>query len=98
MVDTLDGIEEDFEEKAENIAAFIKSLSAEAEDLKAEESALSKRRKAKENQITYLKAYLIDNMTAIGRKLIDKPKSKDITQKQSGIGRDCQRKGVYQMG
>ena len=37
--DTLDGIEEDFEEKAENIAAFIKSLSAEAEDLKAEESA-----------------------------------------------------------
>lgn len=74
--DTLDGIEEDFEEKAENIAAFIKSLSAEAEDLKAEESALSKRRKAKENQITYLKAYLIDNMTAIGRKLIDKPKAR----------------------
>ena len=42
----------------------------------AEESALSKRRKAKENQITYLKAYLIDNMTAIGRKLIDKPKAR----------------------
>ena len=74
--DTLDGIEEDFEEKAENIAALIKSLKAETESLKAEEAALSKRRKAKENQITYLKAYLIDNMTAIGRKLIDKPKAR----------------------
>lgn len=56
--DTLDGIEEDFEEKAENIAA------------------LSKRRKVKENQKKYLETYLIDNMTAIGRKLIDKPKAR----------------------
>ena len=74
--DTLDGIEEDFEEKAENIAALIKSLKAETESLKAEEAALSKRRKVKENQKKYLETYLIDNMTAIGRKLIDKPKAR----------------------
>ena len=57
--DTLDGIEEDFEEKAENIAALIKSLKAETESLKAEEAALSKRRKVKENQKKYLETYLI---------------------------------------
>ena len=71
--DTLSGIEEEFEVKAENIGAYVKALTAAAKDLKAEEDALAKRRKAKEKQAERLKKYLLENMQAIGRKKIDRP-------------------------
>lgn len=71
--DTLSGIEEEFEVKAENIGAYIKALTAAAEDLKAEETALAKRRKTKEKQAEWLKKYLLESMQAIGRKKIDRP-------------------------
>ena len=71
--DTLEGIEAEFDAKAENIGAYIKALTAEAAALKAEESALAKRRKSKETQIKWLKQYLLDNMQAIGRTKIDRP-------------------------
>ena len=64
--DTLSGIEEEFEVKAENIGAYIKYL-------KAEEEVLSKRRKAKEKQAEWLKKYLLESMQAIGRTKIDRP-------------------------
>ena len=71
--DTLSGIEEEFEVKAENIGAYIKELTAAAKYLKAEEEALSKRRRAKEKQAEWLKKYLLESMQAIGRKKIDRP-------------------------
>lgn len=71
--DTLSGIEEDFEIKAEQIAAYVKALRAEAKTLKAEEAILAKRRKAKEKQAEWLKKYLLESMQAIGRKKIDRP-------------------------
>lgn len=71
--DTLSGIEEEFEVKAENIGAYIKELTAAAKYLKAEEEALSKRRRAKEKQAEWLKKYLLDSMQDIGRKKIDRP-------------------------
>lgn len=71
--DTLSGIEEEFEVKAENIGAYIKELTAAAKYLKAEEEALSKRRKAKEKQAEWLKKYLLESMQDIGRKKIDRP-------------------------
>lgn len=74
--DTLSGIEEEFDVKAENVAAYIKGLKAEADALKAEETALNRRRKAKENQIERLKAYLLENMKLINRQKIDTPKAK----------------------
>lgn len=74
--DTLDGIEQEFEDKAENVAAFIKSLKAEADDLKEEEAALNRRRKVKENQIDRLKDYLLHSMMTINRTKIDTPKAK----------------------
>lgn len=74
--DTLDGIEQEFEDKAENVAAFIKSLKAEADDLKEEEAALNRRRKVKENQIERLKAYLLENMKLIHRQKIDTPRAR----------------------
>ena len=74
--DTLSGIEEEFDVKAENVAAYIKSLKAEADALKAEEAALSRRRKAKENQLERMKAYLLENMLLINRQKIDTPRAK----------------------
>lgn len=71
--DTLSGIEEEFEVKAENIGAYVKALTAAAKDLKAEEDALSKRRRAKEKQAEWLKKYLLESMQAIGRTKIDRP-------------------------
>ena len=71
--DTLSGIEEEFEVKAENVGAYIKELTAAAKYLKAEEEALSKRRKAKEKQAEWLKKYLLESMQAIGRTKIDRP-------------------------
>lgn len=71
--DTLSGIEEEFEVKAENIGAYIKELTAAAKYLKAEEEVLSKRRKAKEKQAEWLKKYLLESMQDIGRTKIDRP-------------------------
>lgn len=71
--DTLSGIEEEFEVKAENIGAYIKELTAAAKYLKAEEEVLSKRRKAKEKQAEWLKKYLLESMQTIGRTKIDRP-------------------------
>lgn len=73
--DTLEGIEGEFEMKAENIAAFIKSLKAQSDILKDEETALKKRRDTKDRQIESLKTYLLNQMKAIGRKKIDMPKA-----------------------
>ena len=73
LLDTIEGIEAEFDEKAENIGAYIKALTAEAAALKAEEAALAKRRKSKETQIKWLKQYLLTSMQAIGRTKIDRP-------------------------
>lgn len=74
--DTLTGIEEEFDVKAENIAAYIKSLKAEADALKAEEITLNRRRKVKENQIERMKTYLLENMQLINRQKIDTPRAR----------------------
>lgn len=74
--DTLSGIEEEFDVKAENVAAYIKGLKAEADALKAEGAALNRRQKAKENQIERLKAYLLENMQLINRQKIDTPRAR----------------------
>lgn len=75
LFDTLDGIEQELEIKAESIAVHIKELNAEAEQLKAEEKSLKKRRLAKEFQSDRLKEYLIGCMNIAGCKKIDRPKA-----------------------
>lgn len=73
--DTLDGIEEAFEDKAVNIAVIVKSLRAEAEQLKAEKLRLAKRQSQKEKAAERLEQYLLNSMQAIGREKIDKPQA-----------------------
>lgn len=71
--DTLESIECDFMDKAENIAAYIKSLNAYADTLKAEEKKLAERRRAKENRAERLKKYLLDCMERTHISKVDRP-------------------------
>lgn len=73
--DTLQGIEELFEIKAENIAVYIKNLMAEVDVLKEEKKKLDKRVKQKNRQIESLTSYLMQSMKAISREKIDRPKA-----------------------
>ena len=78
--DTLEGIEAEFEEKAENVACFIKVLKAEAEMMAAEEKVLAARRRSREKRIESLKNYLLGRMDAIHLKKIDRPKARISTR------------------
>lgn len=73
--DTLDGIEEAFEDKAVNVAIAVKNMRAEAEQLKAEKLRLAKRQTQKERAAERLEQYLLTSMQAIGREKIDKPQA-----------------------
>jgi hypothetical protein len=67
LEETLSGIEEEFEVKAENIAKLIKSLDGDAKAYKEEVDRLASRKKAIENHQDRLKAYLESNMVALGK-------------------------------
>ena len=73
--DTLDGIEELFEDKAVNIAMYIKNLRSEAEQIKAEKLRLAARQSQKEKAADRLEKYLLDSMQRIGRTVIDRPQA-----------------------
>lgn len=73
--DTLEGIEGEFDEKAESIAVYIKQLKAEANILKFEKSAIAKRQSQKEREVKSLETYLFNSMKAIGRNKVDMPKA-----------------------
>lgn len=74
--DTLDGIEQEFEVKAENIACFIKQLDGELEMLKKQKAVFERRRKAKENQLNSMESYLLKCMQKIGRTKLETAKAK----------------------
>lgn len=65
--DTLDGIETEFEQKAENIACYIEQLEGELAMLERKKAATERRRKAKANHLKAMKSYLLDCMQKIGR-------------------------------
>lgn len=83
--DTLSGIEEEFDFKAENLAQYIKSLKAESEAIDAEIKKLKARRDGKGKRIERLKIYLMNCMDAIGVKKIDMPRAK-ITIRNNAAG------------
>ena len=74
--DTLTAIEGEFDTKAENIAVYIKNMSAEVKALKAEEDALKRRRLAFEKSVERMKAYLLGSMHAVGKLKIDMPRAR----------------------
>lgn len=66
----LDGL---FDEKAASIGAWVKELEADAKEMREAEKRIASRRKAKENLVTRLKAYLLGEMTAVNRVKIETP-------------------------
>lgn len=67
VTDTLEGIEGEFEDKADAYAKIKLELEAEAEKLKAEEMRLSERRTRIENNVKQLKKSLFDAMKQTGK-------------------------------
>lgn len=67
----IESIEMDFKEKAQNVAYFIKNLTAKIDLIKSEETRLSERRKSVEVQAARLKEYLIENMRAAELTTVD---------------------------
>lgn len=61
-------IEDEIEEKADNIAKVLKSMDAEAVALKDEETRLAEKRKVIENRSKGLKMYLQDQMILVDKK------------------------------
>jgi hypothetical protein len=67
ILDTLESIEGEFEDKADNYAKIIKSLESEVSALKEEETRLANRRKSRENNIKLLKTNLENVMKATNK-------------------------------
>ncbi len=72
----LDGAAADFEASAGNIAAIIKNLAAEAEDLREQEKIFAARRHAKKKSAERLKSYLLQEMQNLGAPKIETVQAK----------------------
>ena len=71
MQDTLESLQFELEEKADNIACLIKQVEAEAEAIKTEAKNLTDRAKAKETKVERLTQYLLDTLKAVGTDKIE---------------------------
>ena len=63
VAQALDALRMEREAKLENVACWVKNLSAEADAIREEENRLMKRRKAAETKAANLKAWLLAAMT-----------------------------------
>ena len=71
--DTMDGIEFEFEEKADSTAKMIKTLIADADSVKAEKDRLAKRESVLRNSADNLKKYLETMMLEVDKKKFKTP-------------------------
>lgn len=69
--DTLEGMEAEFDAKAENIALYIKELSAKSDALDKEIKTLRARKQAADNRCAWLKRYIMECMMRTSRTKID---------------------------
>ena len=65
--DTLQGIEMEFEEKAEQIAKIVRNFETDNMGLQSEIDRLQAMATSNSNQIKYLKNYLYEQMKAVGK-------------------------------
>lgn len=66
QMNALDELEGEITEKADNIVRYMRNLGAEADALKTEENRLYQKRRAVENKIERLKAYLAAQIMMAG--------------------------------
>ena len=74
--DTVEALNAQFEDKAESVACYVKNLTAFAANLKAEEDALSARRKTAERRIDSMKKYLTSCMESVGKDKVETAKAR----------------------
>lgn len=68
LLETLDSLKNEFQEKAVNVAAYVMKLEAEAETMRDYEKNMAIRRRRREAASASLKDYLKRNMEAVGQK------------------------------
>lgn len=73
IVDTLEALQDEIEEKVENIAKFIRNLEADAKIIKEEEKRLAERRQSIEKKIERLKQYLQEQLEVAGLQKVKRP-------------------------
>ena len=76
LLDTLDAIDDEMDEKLANCGAFVKQLTAEADALDAEIKSLKNRSAAKKREIDSFKTYIMACMEHADVKKVDKPLAK----------------------
>lgn len=85
FADTLESIVTAIEDKADNIACIIKSLTAESDAIKAEKARLADRIKAKEKRIEQLETYLANTILAAGIDNIETARNKLTFRKSERV-------------
>lgn len=83
--DALNALELAWDEKAENIACYIKNLEADAAKLRDEEKALAERRRAKERKVERLRDYLASMMTLVGKTKVEYTRAVITTRKSQSV-------------
>jgi len=78
-----------FEEKVDNIASYIKSLDAEAEAIKNEETNLKTRRERIEKKTEWLKQYLSSNLQLNNRAKFESPRNVLTFRKSVAVEIHC---------
>jgi len=71
----IDEVQASFEEKAENVALFIKNLEADAKAMRDEEESLRARRQRNERHAERLKNYLLECLGKAGKRSFETPKA-----------------------
>ena len=67
ILDTMEGLEGEIEDKAQGYACVMRQISADIEAVKAEIDRLKKRKETMENNITNMKKVLQYSMEAVGK-------------------------------
>ncbi len=73
IADTLEGAAGDLEEKAVNVAMFIRNLESSADQIDIAIKQMQERKKAIENKADSIKKYLLENMQRTGINKIESP-------------------------
>lgn len=85
IADTLESITSCIEDKADSIACVLKSLDADCIAIKAEETRLAERRKAKEKAHERIKQYLSETLQRAGLDKIETARNKITFRKSESV-------------
>ncbi|MBE0469967.1 MAG: siphovirus Gp157 family protein [Methyloprofundus sp.] len=84
VTDTLEGLGGELEDKAINVAKFLRNIEAAAKAIKEAEVEMAKRRRSLENRVTWMKDYLKGSMEHTGITKIECPYFKLSLMKNPG--------------